>query len=517
MIVGAGLLPSLVAAVLGVLAAGPVGARWLRVAQREHYLPSWVSRFAGLWLARSPATALLAALAVVLIVLALVPGWLGWAAEPAVVVLALLPIGLGVRGTSAKFAFTSRMRRLIVAWVVVLIVAVGLLGLLLGGAGIALALLLAAPLTDLSLLIMAPIEARVSRRFVVEARNRLRQSGARVIAITGSYGKTSTKGYTAHLMSGAYSVVASPASFNNLMGLSRSINERLSPGTEFFIAEMGTYGEGEIRELAGQFPPDIAAITTIGEAHLQRMRRREVIVRAKSEIVERARAVVLPIDEPELAELAEHCRAAGKQVTTVSARAGEAQVVVDPERSEVRIADADGTLHRAPFQLPVAGHAVNLAVAVGIALAAGTPVDAILARLGGLPVAHHRAEVQRTDHGVLIVDDTYNSNTIGASAAADAAARLAAEPGSALRVVSPGMVELGPVQAERNRAFAAHVAGLGGTLYAVGRTNRAALLAGAGPAASAFRTRQDAAAAALRAAGPDDVMLYENDLPDHYP
>lgn len=511
-------LPLLVSAVLALAAAVPIAARWLRVAQREHYIPSWVSRTAGLWLTRSVPSAVLAGLALLLAILGCVPGLLGWAGALAIVVAALLPIGLGVRGTSAKFAFTPRMRRLILAWALLMLVVAAGLGWLLGPGGLALALLAAAPLTDLALLIMAPIEQALSNRFLVDARRRLAQVRPRIVAITGSYGKTSTKGYVAHLLAGGYAVVASPASFNNLMGLSRAVNERLAPGTEFFVAEMGAYGVGEIRELAGSFPPEIAAITTIGEAHLQRMRTRETILRAKSEIVERASSVVLPIDEPELAALAERCRTEGKRVVTVSARgAAGVDVSVDADGSAIRIRDAGGEVHVAAVELPAAGHAVNLAVAAGIALAAGAEPAAILGRLDGLPTAHHRAEIQRTPDGAFVIDDTYNSNPVGAAAAVDAAAALAREHGGPLIVVSPGMVELGPVQAERNRAFAARVAEAGGTLYAVGRTNRAALLAGAGARAKAFRTRRAAAAAAVAAAGSTGVMLYENDLPDHYP
>ncbi len=62
------------------------------------------------------------------------------------------------------------------------------------------------------------------------------------MAITGSYGKTSTKGYVAHLVGASRAVVASPASFNNRAGLARAVNEHLAEGTEVFVAEMGTYG-----------------------------------------------------------------------------------------------------------------------------------------------------------------------------------------------------------------------------------------------------------------------------------
>jgi len=73
------------------------------------------------------------------------------------------------------------------------------------------------------------------------------------------------------------------------MGLSRAVNEGLVPGTEVFVAEMGTYGPGEIRALCELFPPDIAVLTAIGEMHLERMKDREGVLKAKAEITEKAR------------------------------------------------------------------------------------------------------------------------------------------------------------------------------------------------------------------------------------
>ena len=80
-------------------------------------------------------------------------------------------------------------------------------------------------------------------------------------------------------------VVATPASFNNRAGLARAVNEHLADGTEVFVAEMGTYGPGEIAELCRWCPPDIAVITAIGPVHLERFGSEDRIVEAKSEIL----------------------------------------------------------------------------------------------------------------------------------------------------------------------------------------------------------------------------------------
>jgi len=544
--------PTLVALGLAALAAVPVAARWLRVAQREHYVPWSVSRMAWLWVVREPATGaglvvvvLLTALAVLLgsplagtdlgvgpgAVAAAVTAWF------AIIGLARLPLGLSPRGRSKPFAITSRVKRLLVVWIVLHLVAGILLAMILGAAGPALVLLLSAVLTDVALAITAPIEKAASQRFVVQAQQRLKQSGARVVAITGSYGKTSTKNYAAHLLSGAFTTVASPASFNNRLGLSRAVNSTLVPGTEVFVAEMGMAAPGQIAELCRQFPPAIAAITVVGEGHLQRMRTHDAVFREKASITESAPVVVLPIDDPRLAELAEQCRMKGKTVITTSCTAGAAADVVlvpsadvagdaagDAEPWSIRLGSGAEPV---PVSISGTGHAVNVAVAAGLALAAGVPAATIASRLGALPGSQHRAEVQQAPSGALVIDDTYNANPLGAARALEGAAALAAERGAPLVVVTPGMVELGPVQVERNYAFGEQIGRAGAHLVAVARTNRAALTAGwrAGVSAASSgnatlietRTRDEAVAHAVRIAGDRGVILYENDLPDHYP
>ena len=507
---------------VAVVASLVVGApRWLRVAQREHYVSGRVRLIAALWRSRSGLDATLDAISVVLAfaaALAVLASGTAWTvltvlAVPAALLGALVPLRLSVRGRTSRLAWTGRLRRLAVAWVAgVLLLGAGLWWAL--GSGATAVLAVTVPLTvDLALAVMDRVEKRLSAPFVAKAQQRLARVRPTVVAVTGSYGKTSTKGYLAHVLAASRSVVASPASFNNRLGLSRAVNDHLVDGTEVFVAEMGTFGPGEIRELCELFPPDVAVITTIGEAHLERMGSREVIAAAKGEITERARTVVLPIDDPLLARLADRCRADGRRVVTVSTEGTQADVVVDADAGQVRAGEVVLPL---PDAVP---HLVNLGVALGVALALDVDVEGLAPRLRGLPRAAHRAEVH-AGPGVAVVDDTYNANPVGARAALAEAAALAAERGAPLVVVTPGIVELGPVQAERNSDFAREVAQAGAHLVVVGRTNRAALLDGAragGAVPDVVDTRDQAVPLATAAAGERGVVLYENDLPDHYP
>lgn len=483
--------------------------RFWRVAQREHYIPGRASVIAAMWTKLKGANiAVVLAVVVGAISACITSAWFGISAA---VFLAAWPLGLGLAGRTSKLNWTARLKRLAVVTVLVqALVGIGLAFT----AFFPLLLLLALPLLELAVLIMDKVEKSMAGKYVVQAKQRLAQVDPTVVAITGSYGKTSTKGYVAHLLSAVFPTVASPASFNNLMGLSRSVNDRLVPGTEVFVAEMGTYGPGEIRELCREFHPDIAAITTIGEAHLERMKNRATIVAAKSEITEDASKIVLNIDVPELAELAD--RLAGvKQVVRTSANpASGADIVVEPKAGRWEIT-VDG-VQIAVIEPPFAGHATNLAIALGIAKVLDVEPSRYVGLLDTLPGAPHRAEAALSDQGVWLIDDTYNSNPVGAAAAVASAIQRAGE--HHVFVVTPGMVELGSQQFARNADLGkAATAQPNMTLAVVGYTNRKALVAGGNPAQTQlFADRTAAVAAMIKAAQPGDVILYENDLPDHY-
>ncbi len=121
--------------------------------------------------------------------------------------------------------------------------------------------------------------------------------------------------------------------------------------------------------------------------------------------------------------------------------------------------DADGWLlslsgqeHRVALPAEV-GHPINVAVAVGLALAVDVPEKTILDRLASVPATPHRAETTVLDTGVTVIDDTYNANPEGASQALVSARSLVGEGGT-VWTITPGMVELGPEQARRNADFA---------------------------------------------------------------
>ena len=412
-------------------------------------------------------------------------------------------------GGTSKLVWTPRVTRL-AALTLVLVVVVYLVG---GLAGLPLVVVLGLVflplLIDIAMGVLASIERRLGDRWVDQAASRLKSSRARVVAITGSYGKTTTKGYVAHLLSESLRTVASPASFNNRMGLARAINEQLVPRTEVFVAEMGTYGDGEIAELCEWMPPTVAAIVAIGPVHLERFKTDELIVKAKSEILDQAEVGVMAVDNPLLANLAGE-RSHSMKILTAGTGETEADVTISGGRLAVH-----GTQVAA---VPEGVFEINLAVAVAICLALRVDTELIWQRLESLPKAEHRQTVTVSESGFAIVDDTYNSNPAGAAAGLDLLARVGSEGRRV--VVTPGMVELGRRQEPENLAFASRASREVDDIVIVGRTNRKALLEGAGDGSASVTvvgSRQEAVEWVRTHLGEGDAVLYENDLPDHYP
>ena len=135
-----------------------------------------------------------------------------------------------------------------------------------------------------------------------------------------------------------------------------------------------------------------------------------------------------------------------------------------------------------------------------------------------MPVGEHRQSVTVAESGFSIIDDTFNSNPAGAKRALELLQNVGKS--GRLAVVTPGMVELGPVQDKENRAFASAASGMADYLLIVGNTNREALIEGSAKgraSVSVVNSREEAVEWVRGNLGPGDAVLYENDLPDHYP
>ncbi len=514
---------------LGLALAGAFTAqllRWLRVLQREHYEPSSMSRFLGRWSSPPVASAksverfknkrpiTLSHVLMVALVVTVVTR-----VDLLVVVVSVAyglwcPLGLSIRGRTSQLQWTRRLKT------IALVATAASLAAGVAGAFtvrpwlLAVAMVWAVPLVlDVTARVLAPYEDRRAQAFVDQATQRLRRVNPRVVAITGSFGKTSTKNHLADLLGSDSAVVASPRSFNNRAGLSRTINENLADGTRIFIAEMGTFQAGEIRALCEWCPPEIAVVTALGPVHLERMKTVDVIEQAKFEITERAATVVLNVDDGRLARWLDRLSEQGKRVRTAGSLNADASVRVVVEGMNWTVI-VDGTTLGTVASL--AGvQPTNVACAIATALELGVAEQEVASRLARVTPVANRSNVVTAPSGVVVIDDTFNANPASAVAALKLLSSL---PLVGRRiVVTPGFIELGREQYSANMSLGQKVAVMGAELVVVGRTNVQPLVGGYDQPLRRFDRRDEAVEWVRSALVAGDGVLYLNDLPDHYP
>ncbi|SHK24392.1 UDP-N-acetylmuramoyl-tripeptide--D-alanyl-D-alanine ligase [Desulforamulus aeronauticus] len=249
------------------------------------------------------------------------------------------------------------------------------------------------------------------------AYNRLRKA-IPVVAITGSNGKTSTKDMIAAVLQIRYHTLKTEANYNNELGLPLTLLN-LQQEHQAAVVEMGMRGSGEIDFLAGLAKPTGAVITTIGEAHLERLGSVHNIALAKTEVLEHIREegfALLNGDSPWLRELATRCR--GK-VWFYSLQ-GNADIVahnIRPEeggvRYEVTYPGGAGEIY-----LPVPGshNVMNSLAAIGVGLQLGLTFEEITRGLAQVALSHMRLEILQS-HGMTIINDTYNASPSSTKAA----------------------------------------------------------------------------------------------------
>ena len=231
-----------------------------------------------------------------------------------------------------------------------------------------------------------------------------------VVAITGSNGKTSTKDFTAAVLTRRFRVTKTEGNFNNHVGLPRTILEATS-GNEVAVWEIGMNHPGEIAVLAKLAAPDVAIITNIGVAHIEFMGSREKIAEEKGALAEAVGTqgtVILNADDPLTRSIA--ARARGKVIlagtTAGNIRAGE--ISQSGTGTDFTILEA---AHRCRAQLPVPGlHMVqNALLAVAAGRAFGLSLEDCAAGLIAAPLTKARLQIKDLG-GVQFLDDSYNAN-----------------------------------------------------------------------------------------------------------
>ncbi|WP_040158700.1 UDP-N-acetylmuramoyl-tripeptide--D-alanyl-D-alanine ligase [Mobilicoccus massiliensis] len=309
----------------------------------------------------------------------------------------------------------------------------------------AVAALVTRPVEELPYVLVTDVQEAFAALAAEVVRRRVEQ-GMVVVGITGSSGKTTTKDLLAHVLSGHGETVANVGSLNSEVGVPLTVC-RVTPTTQVLIVEMGARGLGHIDYLTRMAPPRIGIELNVGSAHLGEFGSREVIARAKTELVAALPAdglAVLNADDPLVRAMATETAAR----VCLTGRSEDAHV----RATDVRL-DASGapsfTLHVDDRAVPVAlamlgEHQVDNALpVVATALEIGMDLDAVVERLeSARPGSRWRMERTERPDGVVVVNDAYNANPDSMAAALRTLARMT-RTGRAVAVLG-AMYELGP-------------------------------------------------------------------------
>jgi UDP-N-acetylmuramoyl-tripeptide--D-alanyl-D-alanine ligase len=342
-----------------------------------------------------------------------------------------------------------------------------------------------------------------------------RESGTKVVAITGSAGKTTTKEVTSEFLEARYRVVRNRGNFNNHIGLPLSLID-LRQRPEMAVVELGMNHAGEISTLVRVAEPDVRVWTNVGEAHLGFFASLDAIADAKAEVLEGAVASTLLVANADDPRITARIGAFGGRVVTFGIEGGAADVrasaVVDNgiEGISARVTTRHGAVE---ITTPLVGRAnlANILAATAVAEEFGVPLASVATRAAQLRPASHRGEIVRLASGVTIVDDSYNANPTATKGALDV---LAATPATRRIAVIGEMLELGDRSAELHEGVGRAAAKAGvDLLLAVGGGPAKALADAAiasGMAAASvryFATSDEAADAAVVLVNPGDLVL----------
>lgn len=375
--------------------------------------------------------------------------------------------------------------------------------------------------------LLKPLQTSINVRFENDARDKLERLNPIRIGITGSFGKTTVKHMLAEILEASGPVFFSRGSINTVLGHTRHIRQRLQWSHKYFIAEMGAYGIGSIKRLCDFVHPQYGIVTAVGDAHTERFGSLDAIADAKSELASevcaRGGTVVLNINLLQYKPFRVIKDRYGAQVVTVGVKDADVQLdshELDGGSWSISLQSNDPRIAHVTYELPlIGGHNVmNSALAVTLAIIIDRDIaDQIPLFTRTIEQIPHRLQKIDVTGAALILDDAYNSNEHGFISAVSAMNKLAKQRGGRRILVTPGIAELGLEHERVHDRLGTFCAENCDLVYVVnpGRIESFLRSAKSGKAevigVATFAAAREAIAKIMN---KDDVVLYENDLPD---
>ncbi|MBQ7141011.1 MAG: UDP-N-acetylmuramoyl-tripeptide--D-alanyl-D-alanine ligase [Bacilli bacterium] len=367
-----------------------------------------------------------------------------------------------------------------------------------------------------------PIERYVYHSFKRKAMKKLRDNpNLKVIGITGSYGKTSSKNILSDILNIKYNALPTPKNLNTPYGLIITINNHLDKFDDILIAEMGAYKIGEIQELCDLVHPTYGILTSIGTAHLESFGSEENIQKGKFELIEslptNGVAVLNMDDEKQVNyKIKNKCKKIWISINNEKADYQATNIKMNNKGMSFNVI-LDGK--KVKFETKLLGIPNIYNILAGIALGhyLGITSEQLQRAVMNVKNTEHRLELKKAGD-ITYIDDAYNSNPVGSKMALDV---LDMMPGKKI-IITPGMIELGSKQYELNKKFGEYIADVCDEVILVGEKQTRPILDGLNEKGynekkiHIINDVKDGFTIVNQIKTKDTYVLLENDLPDSF-
>ena len=373
--------------------------------------------------------------------------------------------------------------------------------------------------------VLSPVEKSINNAYIRDAQKILAQMpDLKIIGITGSYGKTSTKHYLYRILSERYETLMTPGSYNTTLGVVRTVREMLKPYHEVFIVEMGAKQPDDIAEICRIVHPRRGIITAVGPQHLESFKTIERVQATKFELADALpeNGLIVVNNDFEACASRPVCNVDSKRYGVACPGGCDyraTDVRYSPQGTSFTVEGPDGFRIELETRLIGECNIANLLGAVVMAIHLEVPAERIKYAVASIEQVEHRLSIRQTPGGITIIDDAFNSNPTGSRMAVDVLSHF--KDGRRI-IVTPGMIELGKEQFTLNKELGAHIGRNIDIAVIVGSYNRDAIVAGIRESGfdeqnlhivDSFSESQTLLARLMRAG---DTVLYENDLPDTF-
>lgn len=376
-------------------------------------------------------------------------------------------------------------------------------------------------------LLIYPLEQMIQKWYLRDAQKLIQNlPNLKVIGITGSFGKTTTKYVLTEILQHKFNTLKTPGSYNTTMGVTKVIRGNLKPIHDIFVVEMSAKKVGDIKEICDLVKPTYGLITAIGEQHLETFKTLENIIKTKNELIESLPlngTAFFNMDNSYCYELASgaSCRVIGYglgndikldyKVTDIAIEASGSSFKIIRSRD-----NAQETFHT---KLLGKHNIYNILGAAAIASELGVEFHDMLYPIKQLVAIPHRLELKHVSSDIIFIDDAFNSNPVGSQEALEVLAQIT---GKRKIIITPGMIELGPKEDEYNEQLGLTIAAVCDYVILVGKLQTKAIQKGlvlANYPEKSLCVAKDFAEAKRhldQILQTGDVVLFENDLPDNY-